>query len=210
VSFTSQIITDDVTPRLRALTRHLAPGRGQALLGVLGKTVEVELRAWFAAANEGKANRRGWKRQNFWSQMRTRTAYDPALTTPTTATVVIADPRLAPHVYGGTIRPKESKYLAIPLRPEAYGVRPKSGLIAGLRFAPIGQTSNTVGYLVRREGKGPDAPVVSYYRLVRKVTIRPDPSALPPARLTSEALVRAATAFVARNFNDNPDEGGSS
>jgi hypothetical protein len=190
----ARVLSTEAQERLRALSRTLEPGRTGALLAVLGGTLEKELRAWFAAANTEKPNRRNFPRQNFWAQVRTRTAYDPARTTANTATVVVADPRLRTHIYGGTLRATNSKYLAIPLNAEAYGKTPRSGLIAGLRFAPVGRTSNTVGYLVRHEGD----KVVNYYRLVRKVTVRPDPSALPPASLTGGALLRAASAFIAR------------
>jgi hypothetical protein len=193
------ILKDEARPRLEALARSLGPGGRRPLMGALGRTLEKELRAWFAAANGQKVNRQGWKRQNFWRQIRSATAYDPARTTETEAVVTIADPRLRPHVYGGEIRPKEAKYLAIPVHRAAYGLRPSEGRIAGLRFVPVGRTANTVGYLVRREGRGPDAPVVSYYRLVRRVRVRPDPSALPPAGLTTPALLAAAERHVLRS-----------
>ncbi len=187
-----RIVSDGATPRLAALLRTTQQRR--PLLALAGKTAEVELKAWFRAANLYKPNRRGWKRSNFWARILGRTAYDPSKTTDRSAVVAITDPAIRPHVYGATIRPKKAKALAIPLRPEAYGVRPSSGVIAGLRFVPIGQTAKTVGYLQRREG----AQMVSYYRLVRAVTIRRDPSALPPPDKTTRAIVRALERRIAR------------
>ncbi|MCS6243792.1 MAG: hypothetical protein H2172_16235 [Opitutus sp.] len=184
-----KVVTDEASQLLRGLTTTLGPGQRRPLMSVLGRTVEKEYREWFKIADAEKPNRRGWKRQHFWAQIRKATAF--AFATDDSATVTIADPRIRTQVYGGTIRPKEKKFLAIPLRAEAYGVRPSSGLIEGL--FPYRSKRGTL-LLGREEG----GKLVNFYKLVRSVTVKADPSALPPPALTSQAVLTAARSFVQR------------
>lgn len=74
--------------------------------------------------------------------------------------------------FGGTIRPKKGKYLAIPVGPAltAAGVArfgPRD--VEGLFFI---KTANG-GLLVRREGKGSRSRLVTYFVLVTSATLKP-------------------------------------
>lgn len=194
VEVTITLTSTAARERLAQLQADLSPGPARrAFMGVLGRTAEKELRGHFRDAEASKRNKQGWKRQHFWSRIRRATAYDPALTTDSSATVVIADPAIKIHVYGGIIN-RRSKNLAIPLQPEAYGVRPSSGLIAGLFFIPSKRSGNTVGWLAAKRGE----ETVFYYRLQKSVTIRRDPTALPSASRMDPALLSAAEAFLLR------------
>jgi len=131
------ITRDSATPALAQIYDALAPGRRKPLMAVLGKTAEKEYRAWFRGRNADSPNRAGFPRSNFWSKrIAGATNYDASQTTADRAVVVISDPAINAHVYGGTWGAKEAKYLAIPLRGEVYGVRPKAGTIPGLHFIP--------------------------------------------------------------------------
>ena len=189
-----KIVSDTATASLTVLNATLRPGPARrAFMGVLGRTAEKELRAHFRDAQANKPNKQGWKRQNFWSRIRTATAYDSARTTDDSAVVTISDPAIRIHVYGGIIN-RRDKSLAIPLQPEAYGVRPSSGIIPGLFFIPSKRSGNVTGWLAAKRGE----ETVFYYRLQKSVTIRRDPTALPPAERTGAALLAQADAFLIR------------
>lgn len=60
------------------------------------------------------------------------------------ASVLVGDHRFGQKVFGGTIRPKIAKWLAIPARAEAHGRRPKTFTMAtgiGLHFVLTGPDS---------------------------------------------------------------------
>lgn len=187
--------------RLDQLSADLAPGPGrQALHDVLGRTAEGELRRHFLAKNRSNPNRQGWKRQNFWSRIRSATTFDPARTDDDGAVVVIADPAIKAHLYGGTWGARTAKYLAIPIHPQAYGVRPGSGIIPGLKFHPSQRGGNTAGWLYA-EASG----VRTYfYRLQKTVTVPRDPTALPDPQALGASLARAGRAYLTRNPGGTP------
>lgn len=191
-----EITKDTATPALQQVWDSLAPGRRKPLMAVLGREGERIYRAWFRGRNADSPNRRGFPRSNFWSKrIAGATAYDAARTTDTTATVVVADPAINAHVHGGTWGAKTAKNLALPLRAEAYGVRPKAGTIPGLRFIPnLRRGANVKGWLVT----GQDAQTVYWWRLQRTVTVSRDPRALPPSAAVLDALTARALKFFHR------------
>lgn len=189
MSVTVKLLTDTTTAQLTALREKLEPGRRQPLMTVLGVTVEKELKQWFRVADQQKPNRNGFKRSHFWAAIGHSTQFVSA--TDSTAMLTVSDPRFRTQLYGGTLKPAKSKYLAIPLVSAAYGITPRSGLIAGLFAYRTKRGSLLLG---RKEG----GHVVNYYKLVRSVTVRPDPSALPPPDLTSQALLTSARSFTLR------------
>ena len=170
------------------LSAALSPGRRRGLMAVLGRTAQKEIQRHFAWAESAKPNRQGFKRAHFWKDMRTATAYDESQTTDELAVVTIADARIRTHLFGGVIRPVNAKNLAIPLCSRAYGVTPRSGLIAGLFFIPSKRRGNTSGWLAATEGK----KTTFYYRLQKQVEVRRDPSALPSPERLGAALLEAA------------------
>lgn len=205
-------ISDTATPLLARLSAALA--HRQPVHAVMGERVEGELKAHFAARNQ-EPNQRGWPKQNFWARIRNATALTSA--TDEGATVTIADPAINQKVYGGTIRPKEAKFLAIPARQEAYGVMPKSGLIPALRFAvlPRGgpvliQAEHTAIKISkdRRKGREGQQRVKSlgergggvFYWLRRSVTQAADPRALPERGQLLTAALESAENWARRQL----------
>ena len=75
--------------------------------------------------------------------------------------------------YGGTVRPKKGKFLAIPVGPAlnpAGGARQTSPRdVPGLVFVPV--HGGRMGRLVKAEGKGSRARLTTWFILVREVTI---------------------------------------
>lgn len=154
------------------LDRLAAAAPSVSLMRLIGKRLEVDLRKWFRA-RDGEPNKRGWPKQHFWARIRNATAFDPEQTTDRVATVVIADPAFAAKVHGPTvIEPKEKDWLAIPMRPEVYGKWPSSGIIPGLFPLRRGEKL----WLAARV----NGALRLFYRLVKRVTLPPDPKALPP------------------------------
>lgn len=188
-------VRDTATPALTQIHASLAPGRRRSLMAVLGREAEGQYRVWFRRRNQDSPNKQGWPRQNFWSKrIAGATAYDASKTTDDRAVVVISDPAINAKVYGGTWGAKEADNLAIPLRPEVYGVRPKAGTIPGLRFIPSKRRWNTVGWLAADQGKD----TTYFWRLQKHVTVSADPRALPPAGAVREALAARALKFFFR------------
>ena len=189
-----KILRDEATPALQSLSLCLAPARRRPFCTVLGRKLEGIYRAWFRSRDSDSPNRMGWPRQHFWSRIAKATAFDPSQTTDARAVVVISDPAIGMKVTGGTIRAKQAKFLAIPLRPEAYGVRPSARTIPGIFF--VRSKGANGGFLAAREGKA----LRVYWRLVAKVTQQADPRALPPQGEVASQLLRTADAFVARTL----------
>lgn len=183
---TINILRDTATP---ALKRMIADS-GRPLLAALGKRLEVDLRQYFKLRGQ-KPNKRGWPTQHFWDR-RIRNSTALSSVTDTAATVTIADPAFAAHYFGGVIRPKEKQFLAIPLRAEAYGIRPGSGLIAGLFLV---RRKKALYLALRESGEG---ALRLYYILVKRVTLPRDPEALPAQSQIDASLERQAESFYRR------------
>lgn len=181
-------VYDGVTPSLRHIIQAVKADT-RPLMADLGKTLEVDLRAHFAARNR-EGNRRGWPTRNFWSREgRDKTAL--IRVGDKVAVVGIASPAVAHKVKGGTIRPQRGRALAIPVREEAYEEgSPKNwtGKAFGGEklFRPRGKR-----YLAVRDGKA----IRVQYILVGSVTQDPDPRALPDPAVVERHLIKRAEAW---------------
>jgi phage gpG-like protein len=200
-------LTDAASPQLRRLAAGLADR--QPLMTRLGKTVLVELHNHFAG-RESRPNKKGWPKSHFWSAIRRATALGEV--TADTATVTITHPAIHAIVNGGTFTHPDGAY-AIPLRPEAKAAgKPSSGRIPGLfllkghRHAFLAKKENTgfsgAAPLTRRRmalstpARG--QRLTLYYLLVKTVTRRADPDALPSTASLQEATHRETTAYLAK------------
>jgi len=189
-----RILDNGATQSLAGLRDKLAPGRRQPLMRVLGKKAEALYRAHFMLREATSPNKQGWPRQHFWARLRLATAFDASRTTDNSATVVIAERAINAKLHGGTWGARESKYLAIPLRAEVYGTRPKSNFIDGLFFLRA-RAGKEGGYLAKREGK----QLTFFWRLAPRVTLAPDPNTLPPAAGIISEILKTAASFTRRN-----------
>jgi hypothetical protein len=175
--------------QLSRLASAVAGPRRQALMQELGMTHEGTLHDHFRRKGQ-QPNKRGWAKQNFWGgRILNATAYSGA--TQDTATVTIADPAFRTHLEGAKISARRTKFLAIPMREEAYGVRPSSGIIADLFFI---RSKKAGGFLAREEG----GALRIYYRLLQSVTIPKDPEALPSDSESMSQLIATAEDFLQR------------
>lgn len=108
-------ITDTLTPHHRQVVGTLASTR--PLMARLGKTLEVALKRHFERL-QSRPNKRGWPKKNFWTQVKRSTALNNIQERE--AAVAISDPRFALHLYGGTVRAKRARMLAVPITADAY------------------------------------------------------------------------------------------
>jgi len=128
-------------------------------------------------------------------------------------TISIRHQGLAQRFFGGTINPVTGKYLAIPAREEACGVRPRQypeNLVplysrAQRRVIALVQAEDTERVITKGKNKGqltraPKDKAAAHglgavvYWLVRSVTQQPDPSVLP----TESAYLGALTLRLGR------------
>ena len=165
-----------------------ALANARPLLAACGKRLEKSLRTHFLARDR-EGNKRGWPSRHFWNRtVRANTAL--ATVTAEQATVAIAAPEFAQKLFGGTIRPKRGKALAIPLTAQAYAAgSPREGGIQGL-FRPRGRR-----FLAVRDAGG---ALRVQYLLVSQVTQAADPRALPPEQQMDDEIRAEADAWVAR------------
>lgn len=88
------------------------------------------------------------------------------------------------HEYGGTIYPKTSRYLTVPLNPEAKAVRRANKSLKNLNRYYIIKSKNGNLLLMDKETKEPA------FLLVSQVTIRAKPYMRPAAKVMKEQFVR--------------------
>lgn len=185
-------IIDNATPRLRSLIYQLKSTRG--LMTVLGRELERVLRDHFAS-KEKIPNKHRWPRTHFWSkEIRNNTAFESA--TENKATVKIASRAFATHYFPShTIKPKEKKFLSIPLIARAYGKWPswwKSG--GKVNLFPFRTASGKLFLAQKTKGKD----LVFWYLLLKKVTTKKDPTALPPIATVMSKLMARVESYVVR------------
>lgn len=194
---------------LQALANQLADRK--PLHAALGKRGEFELRGHFEK-RESEPNSKGWPKQHFWSRIRTATAFASA--DAQGATVAISDPAIAQKIYGGTITPKEGKYLALPAIAEAYGhgplnhhglhplIRRINGEVRATALVENDATPIKIGRK-RKDGTRKITPGAEvggrvWYWLVKSVTQDPDARALPADADFRAALLDEAGDYFGR------------
>jgi hypothetical protein len=171
------------------------------LQAATGSVVKL-LRAHFTKRAE-VPNRMGGKRTNFWKDVNRSAKIGEV--TDRSGTVVIGDYRFAQKVYGGKITAgksissatgKPTKYLAIPARTEAYGKRPAAFKGVELHLVQCGPRGGAA-LVVKTAAKAKSSFIdMVYYWLVRSVTQKPDPKALPPRDAIEKAAAAGAESYL--------------
>lgn len=179
-------LKDSARPTIAAIADGLKNRRG--LHAVLGKRTELELRDHFAR-REQSPNKRGWPKQHFWSRIRKATAFLSA--DDSGATVRVSDPALAQKIHGGTITPKEGKYLTLPAIAAAYGRSPRLNKSLRPMVRYQGGQRRAVALQDKKSG-------TVWYWLVKSVTQQADPHALPADATVRSALVEEAGDYLDR------------
>jgi len=150
-----------------------------------------ELQAHFASR---PPNKQGWPSQGFWAKVSGATLRGPV--DESSARIDIAEPAINQKIFGGTITPKGGrKYLALPAIAEAYG---KSPLVFDFLEPLFSRRQGRVIALIEKEQQGKGWGGRVWYWLVKSVTQRADPQALPPEKAFAAALLDEAKQYLAR------------
>jgi hypothetical protein len=160
-----------VTAKLQRVAAQLQ--RPRLLMQACGRRVENILHRHFLS-RDAEGNKHGWARSHWWNrEVNHNTALQSA--TDTEARVSIASRQFAQRLRGGKIQ--GHPYLALPLTAQAKAKgspgewsKPGDGQLQFIR-SKLGSC-----YLFPGEGQSHGAS----YLLVRSVTQKPDPRALPP------------------------------
>lgn len=150
----------DAREHLDTLLSCLGKNRS-ILMGKIAKRMEVDLRDKFVS-NGGK---------RFWQEA-SQAIYKK--NTDSSATVAVKKVGVALQYYGGTVRPKNGKNLAIPLKSEFFGRNPRE--ITYKRLFTFGQRK-AMGkrYLAYKDG----AAIRIAYLLTPKAVIKPHKDKFP-------------------------------
>ncbi len=175
-----------------------AARKPRAVLMAAGREGRRMLIAHFRQKNRDEPNKLGGKRQNFWNAVARSTQTPVPSQGNNSVSVSITDPRFAQKVFGGTIRAKRVRNLAIPLTPEAYGRSPRTfEAETGLKLVFIRTRGG--GILGTRRSEYSQFLQVEYL-LKPSVTQQADPTALPDEQRLADVVVRAAQAELDRQL----------
>lgn len=194
---TSIDIKDNATP---AVKRMLESVSGPNVNAVAGRAGVNKIQQHLFALNSSRPNKLGGKRTNFWAQCARSTSF---VVVPEGALASINQIGFRQRLQGGTISPRNVKFLTIPAIAEAYGKRAKE--FNNLRFAIIGGKPALIEAEhsgVRFGKKGVKATLnlggKVFYWLVRKATQQPFPGALPTNEELGAAVVKALDSYIKR------------
>ena len=182
------------------------PSPDGSLLAVLGRGLAGHLRAHYRQMNT-KPNKLGGQRTNFWSGV--ASGVQNPVATGNGVEVTISHPHILQKLYGGLIRPRNVKNLAIPVKAESYGRSPRT--FTDLAWLPsrMSGPGGATGYLVqgmkrvatRGKNKGkevivPKAGGSLLYVLRGAVYQEPTPGAIPPDADMVDAAVKAGREWL--------------
>ncbi|MEI6034522.1 MAG: hypothetical protein WCS65_09610 [Verrucomicrobiae bacterium] len=167
-------VRDLATPELQRISKLVS--RPRLLLQACGRRVAKDLKAGFRDRDK-EPNSHGWWKSHWWNrEVAQKTAYQGA--TDTEATVSIASKQFRHFLLGGRV--VGHPYLAIPLTEQAKRkgspgewTKKGDGQLTFLR------SKTGACYLFPGEGKSHNAS----YLLVRSVTHKPHPDAIPTDKI---------------------------
>lgn len=174
---------------------------------VMGAGIADALRDHFASLDNARANQMGGKRTHFYGQVR-NAVQQPELVGGDGIKVAINHVGIAQRYFGGTIKPREKQWLAIPARAEAYGNRPgrfndlhfvffRRGLAALVQNEQTslgGRVRGSVTPTGRRKGQTTGGGV--FYWLKKEVTQKKDSSVLPSEETLTQAALTEGEAHI--------------
>lgn len=168
--------------------RAIAPARINPVIGRAASNTTV---AHLRRLNQERPNALGGRRTNYYAGAARGTSF--AVVDDSTVVVSIAQRGIRQRVFGGTIKPRQAKFLTIPVHPLAHGKRAREfgdlEIVFGAGGRPVALARKASG--TRRFGE-------ILFALRRSVTQRPDPSVLPANATLRADIVRAVESAVAR------------
>jgi hypothetical protein len=184
------ITHDEITPELKRIARQMEHPR--PLMAAVGKELEVQLRGHFTKRDQ-QGNAQGFPRKHFWARV-VRAATGLTEVQDRRATVTVASAEFLHKLTGGKVEAKRAKALSIPISAEAY----KAGS-ASLFPKPL--------TMVVRRGHAPllvETGIIGkskawklHYILLKSVTHKKDPHALPNMRDVAQAILARGRAVLA-------------
>ena len=209
------IIIDEATPAVTALD-ELIRGRRIATSYVQAATILV--RKNFASLNVERVNKLGGESSGFYGYAAKGTS---CTFHETGGVITVSKEGIRQRYFGGTIEPKNGKFLAIPIRSEAYGHTPLDNTFRDTLRAIFGttggvlvqKTTGTISIPDRRKGhkKGDRRDVenhnleqgLAFFALVRSVHQNADPTVLPSDDELHDAGSRAVENLLSRIIRGN-------
>lgn len=191
---------DGTLQRIQSLRKKAKNPRAMMLFG--GRAINNRLKKHFRDKNRSNPNKLGGKRENFWLKVGQSVQVPVVNSAGTIVEIDINDPRFAQKVFGGEIRAKRVKNLALPLEPEAYGRSPKTfEAETGIKLVFIKQRDNALLAQVKEGGA-----LQIEYLLTPKVNQQADPTALPSEKDLTDTFVGAAEKIVQRQTEEGKEE----
>lgn len=194
---TSIDIKDSATPAVKRMLESIGGPNINKRVGEAGADL---IRGHLEGLNSAKPNKLGGKRTNFWAQCARSTSF---VLVPEGALVSINQIGFRQRLEGGTISPRNAKFLTIPAIAEAYGKRARE--FNNLRFAMIGGKPALIEAEhsgVRFGKRGVKATLnlggKVYYWLARRVTQQAFPGALPTIDQMGKVIVERLDKIIAR------------
>lgn len=182
-------VRDLATPELQRMRRQVE--RPRLLMQACGRRVENMLHRHFLKRN-AEPNKQGWAKSNWWNrEVNHNTSMTSA--TDTEAVVSVASRQFAHRLLGGKIT--GHPYLALPLTEQAK-LKGSPGEWTSKGDGQLTFIRSKLGacYLFPGEGQSHDAS----YLLVRSVTHKADPDALPRQGDLEAGVVDEAEKFLGR------------
>lgn len=194
-------VYDQASPVLQRLASHLNPrDMGQ----VAGRAVQNRVREHLYDRNRTHRNQLGGKRTNFAAAAARSTTFRVV---EDGAVVSINHVGFRQRLEGGTILPTRTRYLAIPVRAEAYGTTPRERKDLEFEIVPgIGPVLVKKRAVRQRKVKAGRSSIVTatwdggeiMYRLVRRVTQRADRTWLPTELEMGDAARKSLGGYLQR------------
>lgn len=202
-------VSGSALERLGTLRASLA---ADGVKAAAGGGVRRLLQDHMRALDGARANQMGGKRSHFYAAAARSITY--AIDSDG-VTVSIHQPGIALHYYGGTVRPVNgSKYLTIPVDPEAYGKRAgefshlsvQYGQTRGGGIRPMFLVEDTHTKVKVTKGRKTGkvkvketlkAGKIMYY-LALSATMKPDPSVLPTDETINQSALASMIAYLGR------------
>jgi len=177
-SINIRLTANGATPAIRKLGERLG---GRVLHQAIGAAMLSAVQEHFDR-REHEPNKMGAPKTGFWAKISAGTS----VTSSETEAVVTIPAPILQKLYGGTIRPVNSKALAFPVSPRSYGKTAREMRADGeTKFVPLNR-GNLVGIITSIEAKGVVGEVL--FLVVRQVTQAADPNAIP----STGSLMKAA------------------
>lgn len=188
-------VDNTATPALNRAVEQLR--RPRPLYAAAAKAIIQVLKNWFKY-RQAEGNKKRWPPRYFWFGVRNSVANTVGVHSldNTGAVVTVASPAFAHKVTGGDIVPKRKRFLTIPLNARAYKLagkgtiresQPDLFVLRTIKGLWLVKSKFTRGQ--RRGGRQVKRQTLEFwFRLVKRVTQRPDPRAMPPeGQLTAAA-----------------------